>query len=153
MDDNDSVTSFSDSESSHAATWWRWPLIPFACLLGASIGATVIAYLNWVSLKMMGGYSEDGLFYSYIMPIFSNVAFGFIWSWIACAVAPRGKVITGAIMTTILGMMLLLGITMMFIPEFLENTLGEKIQGVIGGIAMMIAAIAAVIQAKEEGVE
>jgi hypothetical protein len=133
---------------SHRSEWWRWPLLPFACVLGASLGALALTWVQWFSMKMMGGFSEDGWYYLYVLPLMGSALFGFLWSRIACAVAPRGKIIAGTVMTTVLGMLVLLGVLLILASP--GRTGGEKIQAVVGAIATVVGAIVAVVYVYQE---
>jgi len=54
-----------EETQTESSGWWRWPLLPFASVIGAAIGAILFTFLQWFGLKMHGGYSTDGWFYQY----------------------------------------------------------------------------------------
>lgn len=136
--------------SSEAAVqqWWRWPLLPFAAIGGAALGAVLLGLMQWFGLKLQGGFSEDGWMFMYILPIFTSAAFGWLFAWIACAVAPRGKVVTGAVMTTLLFIVLLLSIAFSWLAS--DYSVGRAVQTTVGSVSSLIAAVVALVQVHEE---
>ena len=58
--------------------------------------------VQWLSMKIQGGFSEDGWYFRYVLPVMAWGVGGWLYAWIACSVAPRGKVIAGTVMTTLL---------------------------------------------------
>lgn len=130
--------------------WWIWPLLPFACVIGATIAAFALALLQWLGMKMQGGYREDGWYYLYVLPVFSSAVFGYVYAWIACNLAPRGKIIAGTVMTTVLGLIMTIGTVFAWLlPKY---PMGEAIQITVSMIATLIASIAALVQANDENV-
>lgn len=142
MDDHDVPTK------SLASQWWRWPLLPFASFLGGAIGASLLTLFMWFGMKMSGGYTEDGWYYRYIMPLFSAGAFGYLTAIIAAYVAPKGKLIAGTVIVTILGIVVLIGAVLYWLLD--KYSLGESIQATVGAIATMIGSVAALIQVHDE---
>lgn len=86
--------------------WWKWPLVPLASLVGASLAVVAFVLMQWVSLKFIGG-SPNGWLFKYIVPVFASGVFGFAFIWSACQVAPRYKAITSIVMSTVLIILLL----------------------------------------------
>lgn len=127
--------------------WWRWPLIPFGSLIGAFLGSAVFMLIQWYGLKMQGG-SESGWFFVYILPIMKDAIFGFLFSYIACFIAPRGKVIVGVIMTTLL-FVLVISISF-FTINIQYYPLDGKIHVLISGATMLIASVYGVITIKDD---
>lgn len=128
--------------------WWRWPLMPFAAVIGAILGAAIITAINWFFMKFQGGYAEDGWWYLYIKPMFHAGIFGFLYAWIAGYVAPRGKVIASIVMTTILGV---LGVVLLaFGWAAPATTWGQGIAATIQLVAAVAAAIFGVLVTKEQ---
>lgn len=123
--------------------WWRWPLLPFAAVAGGMTGAFLANLFTWFGMKLRGGYSEDGWFYLYVMPVLSSALFGYLYTAIACHMAPRGKLIAGTVMVTALGLFGLLSIVLAWtLPDY--GTL-KATQATVSIIAMMIAAIVALM--------
>jgi hypothetical protein len=138
----------ADTAGAAAAThprpsWWRWALLPFACIVGASLGAAFVAAMNWIGIKMEGG-AEDGWLFRYIAPIFTCGAFGYFFVGIACMVAPVGKVVTGTVVATALGV---LGILLFIIAwHSAEISSAGAIKTTLTMPALMVGAVAAVVQ-------
>ena len=132
--------------SSHQ--WWRWPLLPFAAIGGAAIGAVLLGLVQWLGFKFQGGFTEDGWMFRYILPIFTSAAFGWLFAWIACAVAPHGKVVAGTVMTTLLFIVLLLSIAFSWLAS--NYSVGQAVQTTVGSTSCLIAAVVALVQAHEE---
>jgi len=131
-----------------AITWWRWPLIPIAAPTGAILGSTLLGIVQWFSMKMYGGFHEDGWYYLYVMPLITSFVFGWLWCYIAASFAPKGKTTTGAVMATILAMLMVFLIFVSFTQ--LESTTGERIQLVLASIATLIGSVIAVAQTHDE---
>jgi hypothetical protein len=128
--------------------WWRWPMIPLASVTGAVVGTVAITAFQWLGMKIQGGFSEDGWWYRFILPVISSATFGYIYAAIACYVAPKGKVIAGTVMTTVLGLVLLLGLVLAWASS--KYSFWESMQTTIGSVAMLIAGIVAVMQVHQE---
>jgi hypothetical protein len=137
-----------EPERSQPSEWWRWPLLPFAAVLGAVLGAMLFGMVQWFGMKMQGGYSEDGWMYRYVMPVLISGAFGWLYAWIACEVAPRGKVIAGVVMTTILFLLAAGSVMLAWVTS--GYGIGDTIQATIGCVVSLVAAIVALIQAHEK---
>ena len=129
---------------SNTSTWWRWPLIPFACVIGSILGATIMGLIQWFGMKMSGGYSEDGWYFIYVLPIITSATLGYLWVQISCSVAPSGKRTTAIVMTVLLATLLVLVTTLSFFNPSYGTS--EKVQSVLGGIAMMAASIYTIIE-------
>ncbi len=144
----DNLQNNLNSDSNSSSAWWRWPLIPFACVLGSILGATLMGLFQWFSMKMAGGYNQDGWYFIYILPIITSATFGYLWVKIANYVAPRGKIVTAVIMTTLLATLLVLTIIFsLYNPSY---GISEKLQSVLGGIAMLMASILTIIALNNE---
>lgn len=129
------------------AQWWRWPLVPVASVFGAIIGTVLFVLLQWFSMKMSGGYSEDGWYFRYILPIFKDGIFGFIFVYAGCFVAPRGKIIVGSVLATIVGLFFILALVYN-ISDPITGT-GYKIHSVITGVSLFVGAVLGVIQGQK----
>ena len=128
--------------------WWRWPLLPFAALLGGSLGAILLTLLQWFGMKLEGGYNENGWYYRYILPVISSAFFGWLYALISLYVAPVAKVMAATIMTTILGVLSALGLVLVWVnPRY---GTAAAIQSTVGSIASMVAAIATIVGYKDE---
>jgi hypothetical protein len=128
--------------------WWRWPLLPIAAVAGALIGSTLFGLLQWFGMKLQGGFTEDGWMYRYVLPALTSAVFGWLFVYISCLVAPRGKVIAGTVMTTIL---VLMGIANLFLIWGLRRYgAGEAIQLTVGSVFTSAAGVFALIQAHNE---
>lgn len=125
--------------------WWIWPLLPFAAVIGASIGAFLLTLMQWFGMKMQGGFSEDGWYFLYILPVISSAVFGWLYAYITLYLAPKGKVVTASVMVTVLGV-----ISAMFMWLNSHRELGEAIQASLGSITTMIAAIATIVTQKDD---
>lgn len=125
----------------------RWAAMPVAAILGSVIGSILIVTIYWFSMKFQGGYSEDGWFYLYVIPVIASVAFGGLWVWISMSVAPRGKFVAGIVMTTILCLPLL-ALTVL-VWALGRSTVSESIQSTVGCIAAIISAIVTLVSNKD----
>ena len=135
----------NDTPKGPAQDWWRWPLLPFAAVAGALAGSIIAVLFLWFGMKLQGGFSEDGWYFRYVMPVISSAIFGYLFAHISCEMAPRGKVIAGTVMVTILGLFGLLGIVLAWIvPDY---PVGQAIQATVGTVATMIAAVVTLMDA------
>lgn len=129
--------------SANSSTWWRWPLMPFACVIGSILGAIAMGFIQWFGMKMSGGYSEDGWYFLYILPIITSATLGYLWVKISFYVAPSGKKTTAIIMTVLLAAILIFATALSLVnPNYSTS---ENAQSILGGIAMMLASICAII--------
>ena len=119
--------------------------MPFAAVAGALAGSIIAVLFLWFGMKLQGGFSEDGWYFRYVMPVISSAIFGYLFAHISCEMAPRGKVIAGTVMVTILGLFGLLGIVLAWIvPDY---PVGQAIQATVGTVATMIAAVVTLMDA------
>lgn len=126
----------------------RWVALPFAAFIGALLGSILLGIFSWWSAKLYGGFHEDGWYYRYLMPIFSSGAFGYFFSIISLAVAPKSKIIAATVMITLLGVFSLFSIGLAWRMHY-SHGLVYFIQVLIGCVVGMIAAIATVVDYKE----
>jgi len=129
----------SDSDDSRYKKWWRWPLVPIA-----SVAVVVVWFWStrWSIGTMEGGLSEySWWFYFSLLLVISAIA-GWFYAWVACQVAPRGKVIAGSVVTTLLIIVEL--VTIKAVWKFPEFTSAEALSSTGQAIAMSVAAIAAI---------
>ena len=138
----------NDGSEKSSNQWWRWPLMPIAAVAGAVVGSALFGLIQWFGMKLQGGFSEDGWMYQYIVPAMTSAAFGWLFTYISCAVAPRGKVIAGTVMTTIL---VLTGVANLFLVWGLQKYgTGEAVRLTVGSVVASAAGIAALVQAHTE---
>jgi hypothetical protein len=131
-----------------ASQWWRWPLVPFAAFIGGMGAALLLGIFLWFGMKLNGGYTEDGWYYKYIMPVMTYSMFGYFYVYAAMYVAPRGKFITAVVMTTILGVFSVAAIVIAWAvwPE----SAAKSLQQTVGTIASMVAAVVAITKLRDE---
>ncbi len=135
-------------DNNSSSKWWLWPILPFASVIGATLGAFFLALIQWIGMKMQGGFREDGWYFLYVMPVFSSAIFGWLFSYITLYLAPKGKVITATIMVTILGVILSFSTFILWANPYKE--LGETIQASIGSVVTMIVAISTIVSQKDD---
>lgn len=136
------------SEKTPNSQWWRWPLIPIAALIGAPLGGAVIAILQWLSMKMMGGFYEDGWWYRYVMPVSSSAVSGYLYTHITWSVAPNGKVIASVVMITLLSVIAIFNVLLAWaIPRY---SLGDSIRATLGSIAAVMCSIVTLVDLYRE---
>lgn len=138
----------TNSKVSTTIGWWRWPLVPLGAILGAMLGAVAFMLFQWVGMKMHGGFSEDGWMFKYILPVMQSAVFGYLYAMISCAIAPRGKVITGVIMVTLLFAFFAILLFVAWLKPPVDT--GAAIQATVSVIASSIAAVVALMQANDE---
>jgi len=129
----------AEAQTDGSNQWWRWVVLPFATIIGSAIGTFLISLLQWFGMKMQGGFSEDGWYFLYIMPVISSAVFGWLYAYIACEIAPKGKVVAGTVMVTVLGFIAVLGLLITWMRP--DKSIGESIQITLGSIATMVAAV------------
>lgn len=133
----------SDATANPKNEWLRWIALPFAAGIGGTVGAIALTLFLWLGMKMQGGFSEDGWYYRYVLPVMSSAAFGAIYSYIAWAMAPRGKQIAGTVMTTLLCMLMLLSIVITWGSDSIPA--GRSVQVTIGAVVTCIASVATLV--------
>ena len=141
----------SSLRSDTSSQWWRWPLLPFAAIIGGTLGAFLLVLLQWFGMKMQGGFSEDGWYFRYILPIVSAAAFGWLYVLITLNVAPKGKVIAAVVMTTVLGVLTCFGLLLTWLNP--NQGTAAAVQSTVGSIASVVAAIATIVSSKDEYAE
>lgn len=131
-----------------ASQWWRWPVMPFAAVIGGAVGALLFTALQWLGMKFQGGFSADGWAYIYVLPVISAATFGYLYTYISCTVAPSGKFTAGVVMTSFYGVLgTLLCVLMWFNPDY---TTGRAVVETIRFLAGIGAAIVALVQVRDE---
>ncbi len=125
--------------------WWRWPLIPVASVIGAFLGSSAFILLQWFSMKFSGHYNENGWYFQYILPLMRDGLFGFFVVYFGCLVAPRGKLIVGVVLTTLLGVLFIIVAALSI--KGIPGTTGS---GLLSGIVTFVGGIVGVIQSNDE---
>ena len=126
----------------------RWVALPFAAFIGALLGSILLGIFSWWGAKLYGGFYEDGWYYRYLMPVFTSGAFGYFFSLISLAVAPKSKIIAATVMVTLLGVLSLVSIGLAWQMHY-SHGLIYFIEVVIGCIVGMIAAIVTLVDYEE----
>lgn len=122
--------------------------MPIAAFLGAMLFSALLLLMQWTAMKMRGGFSEDGWYYLYILPIIQSAVFGYSYARISCWVAPSGKLVAGIVMVTVL---LLLASAILILTWLLPDMpLGESVRSTIGVGALGIASVVGLLAAKDE---
>lgn len=96
-------TLSNESPDPKRMDWWRWPLVPIGSITGAFGGALLMTVIQWIVMKTEGRISEDGWWARFVQPLMVSGVFGYLWSTLAYSIAPKGKLIAGVVMTTLLG--------------------------------------------------
>lgn len=104
--------------------------------------------IQWFGMKFSGGFSEEGWCFIYILPIITSAVFGYLWVQISYYVAPKNKKITTVFMTVLL-VAILLVVTAFSLLD-LNNGTSEKVQSVLGGIAIIVAAVYTIMDLQEK---
>jgi hypothetical protein len=98
--------------------WWRWPLLPFAAYLGASVGSELLTVLSWLYVALRGGPTQDGLVFLHIVEIVQSAVYGYLFGYIACAVAPRAKRTAGGVMAGVLAIATLFALFLVWTDSY-----------------------------------
>ena len=138
-----------DGEGSLAHGWWRWPLVPFAAFIGATLGAMLFMLLQWLAMKFNGSMSEDGWFFQFVLPAMQSAVFGWLYVLISCTVAPRARYVTGVVMTTTLICLLVLVTGYAWAKSYGSMT-GSLIQLTINGVIASFSCVISLMNMKEE---
>jgi hypothetical protein len=64
-------------------TWWRWPLMPIASLLGATIASGLLNVVVFFGFMILSGRQPDGWFLLYVVPLLSYGIFGYVVALVA----------------------------------------------------------------------
>lgn len=90
-------------KESPSIDWWRWLVMPLACLLGAVLGTMVIFVIYRIS-TLINGFDPDQWWPQFVENIFILCSFGYFWSSIAYLVAPKNKLLSANIMIAVYGL-------------------------------------------------
>jgi len=82
--------------------WWRWPFVLIVPPIVAVAAAFVFHWVQWLSMKFFGGYSEDGWGVIYIAPLFTAIMFGWSYAWVVALIAPSRKFPASLVMSILL---------------------------------------------------
>ena len=118
--------------------WLRWIALPFAAFIGSALGSLAFVFLYWVGMKIHGGFSEDGWFYRFILPLLGAGMSGYLVPIISYKVAPKAKFISAVVMVSIMGAFIFISIIALFSFEYATE---YRIVGVLRCIVTMVAAI------------
>lgn len=140
------MNEFRELQKDEDSKWWLWPLMPFAAVLGATLGTMVVGLIMWLGMKFRGDFSEDGWYYLYIMPVITSVIWGVIFSYISYNMAPKGNFTAGTVMVTALCVLVFLILILIWASGQVE--LANKIQSTVGGIATMAGAIGGLVSVR-----
>lgn len=127
------------------APWWHWPLMPIAAIAGGLLGSVALALVQWFSMKLWGGASEDGWYYLYILPVFSAGLFGYLYTLIAWKMAPAGKLLAGTVMLTILGLVTAFGTLVGWLSP--DYSVGHATQATVSLAAIIFGGVIALQEA------
>ena len=122
--------------------------MPFAAVAGALFGSILAVFVLWIAMKFQGGWSEDGLYFRFVLPVISSGLFGYIYSYIVCEMAPHGKVIAGAVMATLLGVFGIGGSLISWTAS--TNSTGESVQMTVGCVAILVGAIIPIVDLNQK---
>jgi len=127
--------------------WWRWPLLPFASIIVAMVGSTLMGFflrgIFWLQEKQ-GGVDLDSWYHPFALYVIPAGVFGYLYAHIACAMAPRGKVIAGTVMVTILGIVTALAISNYWLSS--EKSIKISLLFTIAGFASIISSIVVLVK-------
>jgi hypothetical protein len=129
------------------SNWWRWIAMPFGSVIGAVTGSFVSTGIM-IFIFDLADFKKNGWHYHFVLPIISGASLGYLWSTIACSIAPKGKVVTGSVMTSVLGMILLI----IIIATWDRQTGTQIAPLLIESTAAMITAILAVVEEAQKNV-
>lgn len=138
-----------DKTPDSAAGWWRWPLVPVASIVTATIGALMLTTLQEVAIGFHDGYAKSGWFHLYIYPLIPSALAGYLLAGTAIRVAPAARVTAGVAMTAIMGFVLIAFTAFLWsagVPR------GDAIQTTVASAAAIAAAVVALLQSGEAAV-
>lgn len=147
-------TDRSRREVDYAEGWWRWPLVPLAAIAASLVAIMGITFCGWYTIKMFGGIHEDGWIYRYILPVVGSGWAGFAWCYSSAYVAPRGKVITSAVMATVVStiVLALAGAVFAFPQSFSTHPIEMALNAVATIVGSVIATVG-VAQQQQQAAE
>lgn len=92
-------------KSNEVAAWWRhpmvrWTFVPIASVAGGCFASLVWGVMQWIYMKT-AGFSSDGWWYQYIVPIGSSAVLGYGLVYIGAMVAPRSQHTAGIVLASV----------------------------------------------------
>ena len=93
----------------------------------------------------MKGFNEGGWFYLYLMPAFASIAWGVVYAMISYYLAPKGKLVAGSVMVTILSIVVVIGAMMIWVDS--GRSADEVIHGAIWATGTIGGAIGGLVHA------
>ena len=123
-------------------------MVPVAAIAGSVAGAALFAVLEWVGMKIRGDYGEYGWMYRYILPVADAAVFGGLFTYISYAVAPRGKLIAGTVMATLLAVVCVGDIIFAWVVP--ENGAGDASLLSIEAVAAAVAGVVTLASAHSD---
>lgn len=119
--------------------WLRWIALPFAASIGSMAGAILVGMFMWFTAKMQGGYSPDGWWMMYVVPLFGSIAMGYLYTLISYEVAPRGKCVASTVMVTLLAVFMLGTVSIGWLmPDY---SAGKAVEVTVSAIATTATAV------------
>ena len=76
--------------------------MPVAPPIAGLVGGAAFHLMQWLGMKMTGGYSEDGWIFLYFMPLVTAGIVGWAYSWSAALIAPSAQFRASLTMTALL---------------------------------------------------
>lgn len=104
--------------------------------------------LQWLQMKLSGFYSAEGWYFKYIVPGMCGVAAGYAFGYVAGAMAPHGKAVAAAIMTTLLGVFWLVVLVLAWAQA--SYSMSEAIVTSIDMTATFVGAVSASVAVARE---
>lgn len=135
----------SEVHKRKSSRWWLWPLMPFAAVIGATVSTMAIGIIMWLGMKFQGGYSEDGWYFLYVMPIVTSAIWGGIYSFISYHMVPSGRLASGTVMVTLLSVLAVFILVATWVVSGIDT--GTKIQNTAGLIASVLGAVFGLVHA------
>lgn len=137
----------NQATQNNAYQWWRWPLLPFVSIIVAMVGSTLMSIflrgIFWLQAQQDGG-EMFGWYHTFSLYVIPAGVFGYLYAHIACTMAPRGKIIAGTVMVTILGIVTAVAISNFWL--FSEKPIKVSVLFTIAGLTSIITSIVVLIR-------
>jgi len=130
-----------------SSQWWRWPLVPIASIGGACLASFLFTLLPFFSFKS-GAYQETQWHQIYIMPALPYGVFGYVLAYIAHSVAPKGKLVTSAIMATTFIVVMAFAVMLVYLDPTNERQV--KIQVTLELVALVVGSLMGIVQGGDD---
>ena len=125
--------------------WWRWPLLPFASVIGATAGGAAYGLL-WY---FFSGAAPESPFAHYILPLLAGGTFGYLVPTISHKVAPAGKVAAAISMTVIALVLEIVGIAILLADTQQESPVIQNVIYVAASVIVGIYALREMHESKQ----